>query len=907
MLKVLNISSLKEKFSYLESFDPENQTWVVADLHSKSFLQGECLKRIQCLPEDAVLRVSELWRKTLHHSFVDIEVVSNQLISTLMGEWLKHRDIKWARHPGTPSLLMRYMGEFLPLLIDEDLTSKTREWLRENPNVLLRWGHWFELSVEAWAYFCEQKILAPNWVSAYLSGTTQWMDHAWNRNLIFDVGADLTGVEVELLRKVAEKQDVIVFSPDEEWCSKYPSTLLAYDMLAGRPYRHQAKINLEAVEHVVCQRYTTQIAEVKAAVSCVRKWLSEGVFTKKIGVLAADIESYWPALSSYMEYEGVPVAKDVVVTAATLPSVQLWISRLKIEAREIEAGHLENCVFSSAESAPIEFERFQQLFSKLYEERDIQRDQNIKNLFQFQFSKNDRLGRDQFFSWAVKFWAGEAHGLDKIASQWLLECPADTQLEIGSWLAYLSGLISKVEMKVRDALSDGVICASFDAAQAMEFEKVILLGLSESELRESLELSVNTTDVQKISQDLGVFLEAPDRSYNEYLAESIAARVSRSSGSPEIFYFFSATDFSGQSRAPSLLWLRQAMKDQVKIEEYHSPSPTRWDEMQNVSLPTMGLGDIEPYIHQDMGKEPLPAFRPPREIRYSPSQIEKYLKCPFVFTCEKVFHLSDLPDVDLDIDAMTSGRLLHAILDKLMEEPLRLQREHSEIENLVDSVRDDLALLIGDERLWPAKKSHFVRLAQKFLKFEQEWRVQYPATTTLARELRVDGELTIGPGKKIQVRGQIDRVDGRKAGDGSHESEYVVIDYKSSGSTLHNHGSWIKNNEIQLAFYSMALEEGLTDLPRAPVAGAFYFVLSSMNREKGVRLLKRGDGLFDVNARHRSVISEEGLMELLKNVRSKIADVVSRVESGNLGPKPQNIHDCPTCHWRTLCRAPHLN
>lgn len=910
MIKFLTIENSNEKQKLLANLNPDSQTWIVADLNTKNAIQEELLKRTNCLPEDAVLRASELWRKILQQNHPDFELASTQLISTLLSEWLRARDLKWARHPGTPQTLVQYMGALLPILPHEDLTERVREWLRENPEALMRWGHWFELSVEAWGYFYKEKILASTWVSAFLSSHS---NSVWPRDIFVDVGPDLVGTEIDLLKNLARKCDLTLLAPNEKWVARYRATLWPYEILSEQNIKSEPQSAIEKT--VSCHRFTTQIAEVKAATAQIRLWLDQGVAIDQIGIFATRIESYWPALESYLFTEGVPVQKNSVASVASLPSFGRWLARLKIECREFECGHLEAALYGKTRaSVKMNFEKFEQLFNRIYDEKDLCRDSSVRELFHFEFAPNDKITRDEFFSWSLKFWSDDPSdfntlGLDLVSAEILLECPKNFRLNLNSWVSYLSAIAARSELKLLDGATNGIYCTSFGGAQNLNLQNIILLGLNESNLRENLDLSINMRDVQKLAQDLGVYLDSPDKNYNEYLVHRLAEHASG-----EVHLYYSATDFSGQVQAPSLIWLQTAISQNFDIEKYIVPPLTRWDERQHAPLPSVGFAEIEKYVLQDLGRLASTEFKPKTDLRFSPTQIQKYLQCPFIFGAEKLFNLSDLPDVDLDVDAMTSGRILHALLDKLLSLPLHKAHTDVDIANVVDEVRVALALPLGEERLWPVKRQHFVRLAKKFLDFEREWRATFSGLRTVGRELRINGEMVLSEDLKIKVSGQIDRVDAFELSDHSEnfasskkEPEYVVIDYKSGAGQLRNHSGWLTNNELQLAFYTIAISQGLTDLKKGPVIGAFYYVLANMNREKGFRVLGHENKLFAANEKNRSQISQDDLFALLGEVKIKISEVVRHIYQGHLQPKPQDEKLCGTCHWRTLCRAPHLN
>ncbi|MEQ1665446.1 MAG: PD-(D/E)XK nuclease family protein, partial [Bdellovibrionales bacterium] len=856
MLKVIEATSLKNKYNYLIDFNPEKDTWVTSDIHSKSFVQNQLLKKQKCLPEDAVLRVSELWSKIVFRSFSEVEVTSSQFVTTFLTEWLRSKDIPWARHAGTPKLLLNYIGEFLPIICREDLIEIAREWMSANPETILRWGNWFELSVKAWQFFCEEQIISSTWMSAYLAGN-EWSQEVWNRNLYIDFGADLNGIEIDLIRKLSLNNNVTVFSPEESWIKKFHSSLWPYEILLKHSQSSKKKYEIKDVEwihndskNVQVFRHTTQLAEVKSAVAIVREKLNQNIKIEDIGILAADIEDYWPSLSAYLQKEGIPVAKATVARLGSFELISRWLSRLKIESRDVQSGNLEHAFYQPQRAPVMEYAKFHQLFARIYDIDDLSRDKNVQKYFEFRFESKDKLLRDDFFSWALKYWNEGSYQnsqielLEKISSKFLNECPPQTKLELRSWLSYLADVITKIEISLNESSEKGLNCSNFDAAQNMELKHVILLGLCEDQLNTSSDLSISSREIQKLATDTGVFLESPDQKYNAYLAEQISSRCE------DVILSFAATDFSGSIHSPSLLWIEKSYLVKKQSDRYDVSGMTRWDEIQLQ------------YDAENLAQKQMTYFATPG-LKYSASQIEKYLECPFIFSAEKLFRLSSYPDIDLDMDAMSNGKMIHALLERLLEEPADYNQSEDKILNLIDFTRKDIDLRIADERLWNNKKLSYLRIAKNFLSFEKEWRKQFPKTTTVARELKISGDLILNSDKTITVTGKIDRVD-------FSEGEYAIIDYKSTPSDYHSYAGWLDHNEIQLAFYSMVIEQGLTELQPGQVVGAFYYILSKMDREKGFRIRGQGENLFQPNTRNRSMIDADALSQLMTDVKLKI-------------------------------------
>lgn len=890
-----------EKFnkeSAIDKFEIGKQTWIVADLNAKNLLQEQLLKSHTCLPEDCVLRMSEWVRKLLLRASPDIEIVSANLITAILDEWLKKKEFNVARYPGSAGLLYHYLGELLPLLLHEESIERARDWLKENQGAFLRWGYWFELCVEAWAYFKNEKLISAQWMSAYLSGIVT-NEKLWEKSLIVDVGVEFAGVEIDILKSISKFVNVDVITPSIDSCEIFNSTLWPYNVLRDKSYSLNSKAAWapKDLNKIKCRRYTTQLSEVKAATSQVRQWLEEGCLPHELGVISPDIEEYWPVLHHYFEVEGIPAFKSNVISTTALPKVTQWISRLQIESNNIESGTLEASVYSQAEFNSISYEKFKQLFSNIYDSADLNREKSVREIFELQFKNDEKISRDQFISWAIKFVFSDIEGIQAVLTQLMIESPATLTLNLKSWLSYLASIAAQTELTIGEGSSCGVHILSLNAAASLSLKHVVLIGLSEKKLKLQSHTSMNSADVQKIASDLGVYLNSPDRTYYECLVDRVLQLTSRSS---ELYY--AASDFAGEPQAPALIWLQSALLQKKDIEKYDIPNPTRWDEIQlgamnnemvHAVLMDLGLKVPEPLAHD-------------LELKYSISQIEKYITCPFIFTTEKLFHLSDLPDVDLDIDAMTSGRLIHGVLERIMVEPVQFDLNQQKIANLVDEVRAQIGFVLSDERLWELQKNNYIKIVGGFIKFEKEWRKNYPHTLTVAREIEVATDWPLSDGQIVKFRGRIDRVDTSKMGDAS-KKEYVLLDYKMSKFNLHNVKSWLNHDEFQLLFYSLAIDEGWTSLERGKISGAFYYTLKQLQRDKGMRIADFGSGLLPSEEKSKNTITTEEYHELKKILKDTITGVIHKIRSGDLSPRPKDDKTCHECHWRTLCRAPHLN
>lgn len=895
MLKVIETSNLDEKWSRLQEVDLHQSTWLVSDLQSKSEIQKRWLTKFDCLPEDSVLRVSELWQKLFHRHFTDFELVSTSLVSTYLTEWLKQKDLSWAKHSGTARTLIEYIGFFLPIISKSENLPTTVEWLRGQSSIFLRWGNWLQLSYEAWQMLVRDKTIARPWAAAYLASAEirKW---AWGRKLIFDLGPDLSLIEVDLIQQLAKNFDVTVIAPTKAVQDKHQTVLWPYAHLTNQSVTQKNSKNTEVNVPGEYLRLSSPLAEIKAATQFCREALESGFQPSEIGLFAAKIEDYWPVLEPYLRSEGVPFEKDVVFTAASLPSVSRWLAQLRVESRQLSTGDLEQILYSSKAEAPLIYEKFAALYRQVYEASDLDRDQSVSRRFSKKFKKFEKIDRDAYLFWALQFWEGDLLGVEKIVAALLQECPLRLSLEVTSWVRYTEALSTKIEMSASSERSrGGIYCGNFDSAAHLSLKRVYLFGLSEAQLSEQKRVAVSLTDILKINSDLGIRLPEISVQSGEYWVEAIANQ------NEHCAFSFSATNMSGDPVSPSQFWLSGAKQALADVESCQAPKFTRWDEIQSQPFENGVAGELKTLVDVDCGREAAPLAKINSHISYSPSQIENYLQCPFKFTAAKLLRLSDFADVDLDIDALTQGRLMHACADRLLEGDILVKGvETNQLSQIVDEERAKLGIVIAVEELWPKQREIYVNLLAKFIEFEMNWRNSFKSTKTVGREIKVSGTMKLDGETEIQVSGRIDRIDA------GPENQLVVIDYKmKSNSKQRNYKSWLKNDELQLLFYSLALEEGLTSINKGPVVGAFYYTFANLDREKGFRQQTEVGRLF--SASRSNELDRTVLDDLYSQLKFKVAGVVKRIRNGELSAQPKKVEECRTCNWKTLCRAPHLN
>lgn len=924
MLRIQPIRSPLDAQNLLESFDPSLTTWLVSDLKSKLDLTRQLLRKTSFVPSASVLRASELWRALLIRTRADLQLVSREFALTFIADRLAGMDLEWAKSPGVPQTVFEYMTQLMPVLAHPSGDEIMADWFARNDASFARWGRWFELSERVWKLFLDEGFLAAPWASGVLVNEGD-LSNVWSRPIVVDLGADLTQVEADLLLILGDHLDVLVLKPEPSWRAEYTRTLTAYEVL-------EAKVGAKREDFLTSappaqattsyRKYTTMIAEVKDATAQVRKWLDSGLVSPtEIAIVAPDIEPYWFALSNYLEIEGIPVQKDRVRRLHSFPEMAKWLARLRLKAGGHDESDLEIVLFSGdvEDKKLISFNEFKVIFAALYGREDLGRRSSIAKAFETELSSSDVVRRDEFVTWALKLLpAGcEVDRVENGLKRVLAECPESLSLPLQRWMSYLEQVFSRAEIRIADGNPEGIACIRLSSAENSAARKMILLGLTDSALKKSLSTSILFSDLWSLAQEFGFHLASDDQMQAEF-----EARWLIEGGNRELILSVPETDFNGGAQAPSWLWVKGS-RESGEASGVTVPSPTRWDEIQKGELAAVGLerqwseSEAETVFHsiaQDFNDEEMAAYAHGLVTSLSPSRIQDYLECPFIFAAKHLFKLADDSELDLEVDPLRRGSLMHAVFELLTPEDMRFDFTDQELSALVDEARSKTHLELADERLWQPLKARHVDLARRFLEFEKQYRTEFSDVRTVGREFAVTGYLRPATGELISEKsagaeselikfsGRIDRIDSDQAG------RLAIFDYKSTDGSASQYGSWLKTNRIQLLLYSLAIESGLTTLDARPVLAALYYVARPLSRDTGFMVEGVEQNLFTItNRRKRNRLSEDAKVQLFNEGKVLVQKAVAGIASGRFAASPRDPKTCLDCRWSLLCRTPHLN
>ena len=918
MISIVQISQTSQRRAFFEKHKPEiaqgQTTWIVSDLRSKFEIQRELLDFQGWYQDECSLRASELWQRLLRRSRPELRGISKDFFLTWLKEQLSQENLPVAR--SAQNTVAQMMEMMAPVLAQEGGSEALKEWMQDHPEAVYRWGGWYALAQKYFSQLLDKNLFVSSWASALLVSHSGW-EKNWQNHLIFDLGSEMKRHEVELILRLSNECEITVIEPviNSSAISAWTHLLRPYEILKSHAGKKQIVMEFSDSEAISANinaiKVSGTLAEIKWATQKVRSWIESGVPLQNIAIVAADVEGYWPLLSEYLREEGVPFNKTLTTRLQSFPHLGPWMAHLRILGRRVSYRDLESAYYFENPQLKLRFEEFQALFSKLLDPEDLARSREIeKYFFQSEGVPQGLIDRYSFLGLALRHWRGDPRAWElETAVREILSVPADDgffKLSWDSWVHWLKQIAARKEINLQPAVSEGIQISQLLAADSWQATHRIFLGVSEGQLRQRQQRLVDAPEVESIAQETGFVLEHPDQhSWGFELHWLLQAHLKG-----ETFLVYPATSLESGPEAPHVEWLARAAHSTAITE----PSLTRWDTLQGLSdkallaqsrdwdqdeLRLKSLG-----IAQDHGDQPRALLLRPSPAKISPSLVETYLDCPFVYAVDRVFGLLDRPSMDLEPDPRVKGQLLHLMLEKILTMPSGLESTAVELSEWIESLREPAGLQHLDETFWAVMKKRYLKIAQRFIVFEKEWRKKFPQTKTMALEKKFSWPLD----EQTTLNGKIDRIDCGEAKNG--KQPLVVIDYKTSNNHT-GFGSWMKNNQLQLGFYILALESNWgSELLSAEegkkgdseVIGAVYYALKNMSRKTGM-VLAGSDTLMDLP---RTPVQPEQKQKFLDELQVVLKKTMASIRQGNFSAQPREIKLCKDCQWRVTCRAPHL-
>ncbi|MFP5518520.1 MAG: PD-(D/E)XK nuclease family protein [Bdellovibrionia bacterium] len=897
MLKVTKVEKRHLIQEIIKDFDPNQTCWVVSDLRTKFEIQTFLLQKYGFFQDESVLRASDLWKLLLRRRYPQIKVVSEAFLRTVLRHYLdENSEMLQGIDSGSEKTLMAYLDHMAGILLHPNGLESMREWFEQNPQSAQRWQNWFLRAQLAMNYLIQQqKIISPKWVASFLQNELN-LHGVWQRNLIVDLGAEITSGEAEVFKLLSQAIDIEILKPSPPWQNKFKYLLHPYKKVEEGSVSRSLKLIQEDKKHSEVHRLSSALAEVKWAVAKTSEWIAQDVEPSKIAIIAPDIEHYWPVLKSFLDVQGVIAQKNMSTKFQSFGSINNWLAQLRVRTGLPNSTDLELATYSQPTSA-MKYEKFKALFAQIYSPEDLKRDQKIEKYFSSEIQAYEKLNAREFLVKALFFWNGEVtEVLEKVFKEVLSNSSVQIRLRWSQWLKYLETICAQKEEVLYYEERTGVQCVKLQSAGSFGYSHRIFLGLADENLKVPSSMQLTQDEYFLVQKDLDFTIENPDISCLDFDLRYITEAQSE-----QDCYLFANTDFEGRILSPSAFWLEQEKATGLVLFAETSLE-TAWDLRQK-QTPYKNKRVLEDLNLSNYGKVPFLGQK-----KLSPSSLDDYFKCPFIFAAKRVFNLEDHAEIDLDLDPRTYGTLAHALFDALVKEPFTSDYSEEEICAVLDTVKAEEKLIFADERLWASLRTQFLNLALKFLKAEKARREALGNSFhTLHKELSVQfyyNPLTRQVSKNSessedwQINCRIDRVDS----DGNY---LAIIDYKSSVASAPPVTSWIKQRKLQMLLYLWAFEANEDLSAGQEVVALFYYIFKNFSL-KGYQANEVAGTLFGPPKKKSKENTLAHKIDLLADFKKLLDEAMIRIQVGDFAPKPLKEETCKTCQWRQICRAPHL-
>jgi RecB family exonuclease len=761
-------------------------------------------------------------------------------------------------------------------------------------------------------YLLGKNLIDSRWSAAFMQSQDLNL-FRWPRRLIIDLGSELSSVEMGLFKTLSQNQDVVVIVPQPEWADKFPYLLNVYkeNLGSGKVVKVPEPTEVVKAKAENFVRLSTQLAEVKYAVSTCRKWADQGVALENIAVIAADIECYWPVLEHYLEEEGLPYNKDSVASLNGLGDVQNLLAILKNYSPDVSWDSLEKITFANNQNVNFQFEKFKGLFFQLYDQDDLGRDQKVKELYYRKVDYSAPISREEFLKFlAVEIWpklpeSGTKSELFEVIFKDLIgqSVPVpgvadpgkgESKFKRSLWISFLKSRLAGKERTVQRGNQNGLNVFSLMSAHMTTATHKIYIGMNEESFVKWQTTLIGLEDSNSLKNIFDLAVESSEESYLDFNLrwQSLAATANTIFTSAHV-------SFNSDPLNASLFFIENCPQSEVAL-----PGDTRVDELQSYySSGEKELSDVSSFrLAQD--KKGFEVNLNSSVFKtLSVSDIESYAQCSFKLLASKGFRLRSEAQTALDLDNRDKGNLAHALFEYLLQ---NIQNEFSEkaVNEFLDSERAARRLYVNLDGFWQIQRNKFLLLAKKFYKVEKERAKLF--SFEVEKQLQVffnvkKGTFSLVPEPDaFEFNLRIDRVDTHK------QKKYCVIyDYKSSKREEHRPTKWLSDYQLQMLLYisivKLVLPEDLT------LKGSLYYYYKNFKADTGIIDSEIGLNDFLFKKTNKSLHDENEWDDLHEEFLKTLTEVLTRLGNGEFTTKPFKPEICGKCDWSKLCRATHLN
>ena len=902
MIQVIEIKTFQDRVHHLNQLS-EGKCYIVPDIKSKLAFQKFFLKSHSWMPVFCIERAENFYEYLFLSHFPHYQMVSSSHIEFLFQNWANNHD---GTIPEKMSIL-HYLRSFLPILIHPEGELLFTQWLEESSSGQQKTlKSVYDITNRFW-----KEMNRHQWMESSCALYTLLDQDLKIKNLssiTVDLSFSLSRTEWTLYSLLSRFLDVTILTPSSFDSPVFANAHQIYRLIPEyQSIRQSPAVSSKAKkqkEEIIVQEFPTMVEEVQFITAQIRETLeSKRCTPSDIAVVAPQMELYWPCLKSYLQKEGIPFQKEPSISYLSFAQIQKWLSAIRLYFKQISFTRLEDTLHHNA--------NYEETRSNYYH---CDREKDVKHL-PISFAEKDHLSMDEFLDIIIDLWKPiikkfPNQELQKELNSLLSEMtlPFFSHLKqpanASQWIQLLEQFLytKTFHTQIRSA-QEGVVCVSLNAITSLNAKQVHFVSLDHLSCQKSYFTLLNDTETKKLLTDLGFDLSHLDPDQHEY---ELTHFLNTFSGKATLSYH--QDQLVSSISYPSRTWLMESQKNPPASKK---PSlQTVWESIKRQpslekiiqhSATKHCIKDIQQSLthsHTMNGKEYETITK---NLSLSPSKLDQYVQCPFVFLSKNIFKLEDRPKKDMNWSALNKGNLFHQLFEIIMKENLH---DAGRIQTLVESYKDELGIM--DEELVAFYTSELIQKLNQFLEHEKQKKESFPQLKTLATEIEFQGYWNLKTQQleskgDVLIKGKIDRVD-------THQNQLLIIDYKGSFSAIQTIQGWGKEKvNCQMPIYLQAVESQLTEPPlkEGSVMGAVYLSYYTFEYKGFVDKESGWESLLP--ARSRSKCDVEKKEKLLQSANQMLQMYIQNIQDGKFSAQPLDKETCKKCYWSQICRAKHLN
>ena len=239
------------------------------------------------------------------------------------------------------------------------------------------------------------------------------------------------------------------------------------------------------------------------------------------------------------------------------------------------------------------------------------------------------------------------------------------------------------------------------------------------------------------------------------------------------------------------------------------------------------IGATQPSISVEKNEDTINRLNALAETGIAPTALLNYLQCSLKFYFNQLLNLKASEDVEEEMESRTLGLILHYVLENLYKPYIDRNITEKDLENMSNNYHDLLDKAIQEHASglhFQSGPNYLRKLAIKELinTFLNQEKALAPFKM-LGSETRLEKQIILNDGKKILLKGFVDRI---------HDKDGIttIVDYKTGRisevklKTLNDATEFVNQKEaFQLLFYAYLLNENPKYYAPHSRSGIYFF------------------------------------------------------------------------------------